>query len=203
MITLSSPYGPIEIWACGDPAVIQRLEMDATMNAFRPAVQQHAALVGIAALPDGCLSFARLAHRLIGYCTVHPPDPIERWSQSRVPGVFELGAVETSSTHRGRHLARRLLEATFSTGRFENKIVLATLYHWHFDLEGTSLTTYAYRQLLERLYGSVGFRVFPTDDPEIAYYPGNSLMARVGPQASPELITEFERLRFLGKEALR
>ncbi len=203
MLTLSSPYGPIEIWPCGDPAVIQRLEMDASLNAFRAAAQQHDALVGIAALQDGCLSFARLAHRLIGYCTVHPPDRIERWSQSRLPGLFELGAVETSDAHRGRHLARRLLEVTFSTGRFENKIVIATLYHWHFDLEGTSLTTYAYRQLLERLYGSVGFKVYPTDDPEIAYYPGNSLMARVGPGASLELIAEFDRLRFLGKEAAR
>lgn len=200
MLTLSSPYGPIEIWPCGDPAVIQRLEIDTSLNAFRRAAQQHEALVSIAQLPDGCLSFARLAHRLIGYCTVHPPDQIERWSQSGIPGLFELGAVETSGAHRGRHLARRLLEATFSTGRFENKIVLATLYHWHFDLEGTSLTTYAYRQLLERLYGSVGFQVYPTDDPEIAYYPGNSLMARIGPKASPELIAEFHRLRFLEKE---
>ena len=199
MLTLSSPYGPIEIWPCGDPAVIQRLEMDASLNAFRAADQQHDALIGIAALPDSCLSFARLAHRLIGYCTVHPPDRIERWSQSRIPGLFELGAVETSDAHRGRHLARRLLEVTFSTGRFENKIVIATLYHWHFDLEGTSLTTYAYRQLLERLYGSVGFKVYTTDDPEIAYYPGNSLMARVGKSASPELIAEFDRLRFLEK----
>ncbi len=200
MLTLSSPYGPIEIWPCGDPAVIQRLEMDATLNVFRPAQQQHEALIGIARVPESCLSFARLAHRLIGYATVHPPDPIERWSQSREPGLYELGAVETSSAHRGRHLARRLLEVTFNTGRFEDKIVIATLYHWHYDLEGTGLTTYAYRGLLERLYNSVGFQVFKTNDPEIAFYPGNSLMARIGPEAPEALKAEFERLRFLEDE---
>jgi acetoin utilization protein AcuA len=59
------------------------------------------------------------------------------------------------------------------------------------------LTTYAYKKLLERLYNSVGMQVFKTDDPELDF-PGNSLMARVGPRASVELVAEFERLRFLG-----
>jgi acetoin utilization protein AcuA len=201
--TLSSPYGPIELWPCGDPEVLERLELDLALNAFRPAQQQHAALVGIARLEDGCLTFARLAHRVVGYAAFHPPDEIERWSGSHVPGLLELGAVETSGAHRGRHLARRLLETAIGTGRFEDKIVVATLYHWHYDLEGTGLSTYAYRKLLERLYGSVGFEVFKTDDPEIAFYPGNSLMARVGPRSSPELRAEFDRLRFLGPGAGR
>jgi acetoin utilization protein AcuA len=89
------------------------------------------------------------------------------------------------------------LEVAMGTGRFEDKIVLATLYHWHYDLEHSGLSSYAYRRLLERLYGSVGFRVYKTDDPEIAYYPSNSLMARVGPRASPELRAAFEHLLFL------
>ncbi|NJK43021.1 MAG: hypothetical protein HC933_01015 [Pleurocapsa sp. SU_196_0] len=141
--------------------------------------------------------FRTVGHRLVGYATFHPPDAIERWSQGRVPGIVELGAVETSRAHRGRHLARHLLEVAVETGRFEDKILIATIYHWHFDLEGTGLTTYAYRKLLERMYGHVGFMVMRTDDPEIAYYPGNSLMARVGPRTNDALKQEFDRLRFL------
>lgn len=200
MRTLSSPYGPIELWPCASPEVIERFEMDASLNAFRPAPQQHEALVSVAELEGGCLTFARLEHRLVGYAAFHPPDPIERWSGSAVPGLLELGAVETSSTHRGRHLARRLLETAFATGRFEDKVVVATLYHWHYDLVGTGLSTYAYRRLLERLYGSVGFVTVKTDDPEIAYYPGNSLMVRTGPRAPAALVAEFDRLRFLGSD---
>jgi acetoin utilization protein AcuA len=98
-------------------------------------------------------------------------------------------------------LARKLLETAFATGRFEAKVCLATIYQWHFDLDGTSLTTYQYRRMLERMYGSVGFSVFKTDDPEIQYDPGNALMARIGPRAPEEVVKEFERLLFLGEES--
>ena len=197
---LSSPYGPIELWACADPAVIERLDVDASLNVFRPAPQQQQALVGIAGDAEGCITFAKLAHLIVGYAAFHPPDAIERWSHASMPGIIELGAVETSSAHRGRHLARRLLEVAFGTGRFEDKITIATIYQWHFDLQGTGLTTYQYRKLLERLYSSVGFQVFKTDDPEILYDPGNALMARIGPRAPEALIAEFKRLLFLGEE---
>jgi acetoin utilization protein AcuA len=197
MRTLSSPYGPIELFPCGDPVLLRTLEMDKSLNVFRTPDRQFEALLRIAQDSLSCVCFARLGHRLVGYATFHPPDDIERWSGSSVPGLLELGAVETSKLHRGRHLARHLLEVAFNTGRFEDKIVIATIYHWHFDLEGTGLTTYAYRKLLERLYTGVGMQVFKTDDPELDF-PGNSLMARIGPQAAPELIAEFERLRFLG-----
>ena len=171
--------------------------MDTTLDVFRAPEMQFLALLGIARDRAGCVCFARLGHRLIGYATFHPPDAIERWSQGNLPGIVELGAIETSRTHRGRHLARHLLAAAFQTGRFEDKIVIATIYQWHFDLDGTNLTAHAYRKLLERLYGSVGFEVMKTDDPEIMYYPGNSLMARIGPRVSEALRLEFQRLRFL------
>ena len=197
MRSLSSPYGAIEVIPCGDPDLLSTLEMDATLDVFRQPDAQFAALLSIAGDVDGCVCFARLGHRLIGYATFHPPDAIERWSQGTVPGIIELGAIETSRTHRGRHLARHLLESAVETGRFEDKILIATIYQWHFDLEGTNLTAHAYRKLLERMYGSVGFEIMKTDDPEIAYYPGNSLMARIGVRSSPALRLEFDRLRWL------
>ena len=197
MRRLSSPYGAIEVIPCGDPDLLMTLEMDATLDVFRQPDAQFQALLSIAGDSDGCVCFARLGHRLIGYATFHPPDAIERWSQSTIPGITELGAIETSRTHRGRHLARHLLESAVETGRFEDKILIATIYQWHFDLDGTNLTAHAYRKLLERMYGSVGFEIMKTDDPEIAYYPGNSLMARIGARSSPALRLEFDRLRWL------
>ncbi len=197
MRVVSSPYGGIEVLACADPALIARLEMDTSLDVFRQPALQHQALIGIAQDSDTCVCIAKLGHRIVGYATFHPPDDIERWSDSKVPGLLELGAVETSKTHRGRHLARTLLEVGFGTGRYNDKIVIATIYQWHFDLDSTGLTSHAYRKLLERLYSSVGFAVYKTDDPEIAYYPGNSLMARVGERALPDLQKEFDRLRFL------
>lgn len=197
MRLVSSPYGSIEILPCADPNLMARLEMDQSLDVFRQPDLQKEALISIANTDDSCVCIAKLAHRIIGYATFHPPDEIEHWSESRVPGLLELGAVETSKTHRGRHLARNLLEVGIGTGRYNDKIVLATIYQWHFDLDSTGLTSHAYRKLLERMYGSVGFEVFKTDDPEIAYYPGNSLMARIGESASQDLKQEFDRLRFL------
>ena len=197
MRLLSSPYGKIEILPCADPNLIARLEIDTSLNVFRQPELQHQALVSIASTDDSCVCIAKLAHRIIGYATFHPPDEIERWSESTIPGLLELGAVETSKTHRGQHLARNLLEVGIATGRYSDKIVLATIYQWHFDLDNTGLTSHAYRKLLERMYGSVGFEVCKTNDPEIAYYPGNSLMARVGERAPDALKAEFDRLRFL------
>jgi acetoin utilization protein AcuA len=199
--TLSSPYGPIELWPCTSPDGLERFEIDPSLNIFRPALLQQHALVGIAADLEGCVTIAKLGYRIVGYAAFHPPDKIERWSQSNVPGIIELGAVETSVAHRGRHLARKLLETAFATGRFDDKVCIATIYQWHFDLDGTGLSTYQYRRLLERMYGSVGFTVYKTDDPEIQYDPGNALMARIGPRASPEVIQEFKRLLFLGEES--
>jgi acetoin utilization protein AcuA len=178
--------------------VARRLEVDESLRAFRQPPEQHKALVGIAELPDGCLTCAISGPRMVGYVAFHPPDPIERWAASRVPGIIELGAVETAPQYRGRHLARNLLEVAFATGSFEDKVVIATLYHWHYDLAGSGLSAYAYRKLLERLYGSVGLEVVKTDDPEIAPYPSNSLMVRIGPAAPAALVAEFERLRFQG-----
>jgi acetoin utilization protein AcuA len=197
MRLISSPYGRIEVLPCADPNLIKRLEMDLSLDVFRQPELQKEALIGIADADDSCVCIAKLGHRIVGYATFHPPDEIERWSGSKVPGLLELGAVETSKTHRGRHLARTLLEVGIGTGRYNDKIVIATIYHWHFDLEATGLTSHAYRKLLERMYSSVGFQIVKTDDPEIAYYPGNSLMARVGERASEALKAEFDRLRFL------
>nr|WP_246351592.1 GNAT family N-acetyltransferase [Deinobacterium chartae] len=154
-------------------------------------------MVGIARLEQGSIVTAVVEEEIVGYATLHPPDSFERWGETKLPGILELGAVESSPRYRSRHLARRMLERMFEGGRCEENIVVATLYYWHYDLEGSGLSTYAYRKLLERLYGSVGFEVYKTDDPEIAHYPGNALMARVGSRVSPELLAEFERLRFL------
>ena len=53
--TLSSPYGPIELWPCSSPDALERFEIDSSLNVFRPAALQQQALVGIAADTDGCI----------------------------------------------------------------------------------------------------------------------------------------------------
>ncbi|GGJ41312.1 N-acetyltransferase [Deinococcus roseus] len=167
------------------------------LKVFRPAHLQHRALIGITQIADGSVGTVLCGEEVVCYATLHPPDHYQRFGEATVSGMLELGAVESAPEHRSQRLARRLLEVMLPEESFQQNIIIATLYHWHYDLENTGLSTYAYRRLLEKLYSRVGFEVMKTDDPEISSYPGNALMVRMGREVPEELCLEFERLRFL------
>lgn len=125
----------------------------------------------------------------------HAPSEVETWGDDPSGAIVELGAVEVADAMRGQHLAERLLKASFETGRFDDTVVFATLYRWHYDLGRTGLGALGYRRMLERLYGTVGLIPTSTTDPEIAHDPANRLLARVGPSAPAAVVAEFDRLR--------
>jgi len=190
----------VRIEVCAPPERIAGLKMHPDLNIFRPPARQKQALVEIAASPDGCVTLATDGNQIVGYAAFHRPDPFERWGRDETGGIYELGAVEVAPAYRGQGLARRMLKETFETGRFDDKVVVAALYYWHYDLERTGLSAFAYRDLLERLYQSVGFAVYPTDDPDIYAHVENALMARIGPRAPKEVKESFEALRFTHEE---
>ncbi len=190
----------VQIFPCADPAFLARLKIHPELNVFRPPDRQHQALVGIAKDEDGCVTVAVDGDTLVGYAAFHRPDPFERWGKDETGGIYELGAVEVAPSYRGLGLAKKLLEASFATGRFDDKLVIATLYYWHYDLERTGLTPFKYRDLLVNLYGSVGFTPTTTNDPDIFAYPENALMVRVGPRTPEKVRQSFEKLRFLPDE---
>jgi acetoin utilization protein AcuA len=153
--------------------------------------------VAIAQEPGGCVATAILAseNQLVGYAAFHRPSGIETWGDDRSGKLIELGAVEVAPGMRGLRLAERLLAAAFSDGRFDDTVVFATLYRWHYDLERTGLGELGYRRMLERLYASVGLHPMPTNDVEVGSDHANRLVARIGDEAPPDVISEFQRLR--------
>ena len=62
----------------------------------------------------------------------------------------------------------------------ENVIVYTTEYYWHWDLEGTGLSVWDYRAMMENFMKEAGMVWFATDDPEICAHPANCLMVRIG-----------------------
>lgn len=132
---------------------------------------------------------------LVGYVAFHAPSEVETWGDDRSGALVELGAVEVADAYRGQKLAERLLAASFEGGRFDDTVVFATLYRWHYDLARTGLGELGYRRMLERLYSTVGLEPVDTTDPEIAHDPANRLVARVGPAAPRSVVSEFDRLR--------
>lgn len=180
------------------PDVLKKLRLHEDMNTFREPAKQHAALVEIAALEQGRIYVARVGELVVGYVTFHPPDIYERWGQTGLNNLIELGAIEVTPRWRGKGLSTALLEQAFSGSWVEEKIIFATEYYWHWDLKGTGLTVWQYRNLMENLFRKVGLEPCNTDDPEICSHAANMLMVRVGKKVCREDILEFERVRMRG-----
>jgi len=187
--------GTARVAVCLDPDDLSALAPHPAIDMFRPAAKQHAALVGIARDVQSCVSVAIDDTTMVAYAAFHPPSDVESWGEDRTGRIIELGAVEVAPPYRGQHLAERLLATSFEGGRFDDTVVLATMYVWHYDLKRTGLNDFAYKRLLERLYRSAGFVPFPTADAEVRSSAANQLMARIGASADPVVVEEFHRLR--------
>jgi hypothetical protein len=50
--------------------------------------------------------------------------------------------------------------------------------------------------MLNRVFGDYGFQLYETDEPNIAWYPDNALVARIGSRVSSKLLANFKSLLF-------
>ncbi len=166
------------------------------LKAFRPSHQQHKALIDIAKLEEGRIILIRQESLVVGYVTYLYPDPLERWSEDRIPNMIELGAIEVIPAYRGTGTGKKLIEVSFMDDAMEDYLVITTEYYWHWDLKGTGLTVWDYRNMMERMMKSANFEYYATDDPEITSHPANCLMARIGSRVQADTLERFDRLRF-------
>ncbi|WP_379133396.1 GNAT family N-acetyltransferase [Paenibacillus sp. sgz500958] len=175
---------------------LENLVMHPDLDAFRRPKEQLEALVDIASLPEGRVIAAIEGNTIVGYVTFHYPDEMELWSQGNMEDLIELGAVEVADKYRGAGLGRLMIKTAFEGEQLENYIVFTTEYYWHWDLKGSGLDVWAYRQMMEKLMKTVDMVWYATDDPEICSHPANCLMVRIGskvPLSSKEM---FDRVRF-------
>ena len=166
---------------------------------FRPAAQQHKALIEIAQLPEGRILIARHRHMIVGYVTYLYPDPLERWSEGNIDYLIELGAIEVIPQFRGCGVGKNLLIVSMMDDAMEDYLIITTEYYWHWDLKGTGLNVWDYRKIMEKMMNAGELKWFATDDPEICSHPANCLMARIGKRIKPESIQQFDQLRFLNR----
>lgn len=175
------------------------LEFHKDLVAFRPPVQQHKALIEIAALPEGRIIIAREFNTIVGYVTYLYPDPLERWSQGKMENLIELGAIEVIPKFRGCSVGKSLLKVSMMDDAMEDYITITTEYYWHWDLKGTGLNVWEYRKVMEKMMGAGGLEWFATDDPEISSHPANCLMVKIGKRVDRESIQKFDQLRFMNR----
>lgn len=194
--TLPTQTGDLQIEGPVPPETLASLQFHADLKAFRPAPQQHEALTEIAALPEGRIIIARIDQLVVGYVTYVYPDPLERWSEAGLDDLLELGAIEVIPEYRHYGVGKQLLQVSFQDDAMEDFIVISTEYYWHWDLKGTGLSIWDYKEVMKKVMGSVGMEVYPTDDPEITCHPANMLMARIGSRVPQESIERFHDCRF-------
>ncbi|MBD8496836.1 GNAT family N-acetyltransferase [Paenibacillus arenosi] len=178
------------------PEVLQTMDMHSGLNAFRRPREQHEALVEIAALPEGRIIVARDGQTIVGYVTFHYADELERWSEGQMDDLVELGAVEVAREYRSYGLGKKMIQTAFEDEQMENYIVFTTEYYWHWDLEGSKLSVWDYRKMMEKLMESVDMIWYATDDPEICSHPANCLMVRIGKDVPLSSKEQFDRVRF-------
>ncbi|RYG74936.1 GNAT family N-acetyltransferase [Lentibacillus lipolyticus] len=173
------------------------------LTAFRPAPKQFEAICSIADFTEGRIIVARTEDTIIGYVTYLHPDPMERWSKYGMQDLIELGAVEVIPKYRGAKIASGLLEVSMMDDYMENYIIISTEYYWHWDLDGTRLSVWDYRKVMEKMMAAGGLLPAPTDDPEIISHPANCLMVRIGSNVPEASIKRFDELRFLQRHQYR
>ncbi len=202
---LTTPRGAITIVPACPAAEIAAMSIDPGLGFFwhnRPDLQ-HEALAKIAGLPCGRVTVAHTAERMIiGYVTVALPDEDTRWGRDRIEDLYELGGIEVGRAWRGCGISRGLMEGMFGNGVFDKAVVLATGYRWCWDYESSGMGIREYREMLHKLMQRYGFQFFETDEPNIAWYPDNALIARIGKRAGRDLQAQFKGLLFenLGSE---
>lgn len=182
---------------------LQQYKFHEDLIAFRPPSKQFEAILNISTFPEGRIIVARTNDTIIGYVTYLHPDPLERWSEFKMDELIELGAIEVIPAFRGARIASGLLEVSMMDAFMENYIIISTEYYWHWDLNGTKLSIWDYRKVMEKMMAAGGLVPASTDDPEIISHPANCLMVRIGKNVSEDSIKRFNTLRFLQRHKYR
>jgi len=194
--TMTIPEGKLILSGPIPSEQLNQYTMHPGLHAFRRPHEQHEALIEIAELPEGRIIAAVIEGVIVGYVTFHYPDELERWSETKMSNLIELGAIEVAKPYRTFGIGKRLIMLAFQQGQLDNCIVYTTEYYWHWDLEGTGLNVWEYRKMMENLMKCVDMVWFATDDPEICSHPANCLMVRVGKEVPQSAVEQFDRIRF-------
>jgi acetoin utilization protein AcuA len=197
---MASPRGVIRIVGACPPSFLHTLQLDEGIGRFaryRSIISGIGTLKTVAALPDANVTVALApSGQIIGYVECSYPDAIEGWHKNEDGLCYELGAIEVSRHWRHLGIAKAMTSLIVSDPFIESKVFFLTGYCWHWDLDQTTLSAYAYRNMLVRLFRPFGFRVYLTTNPEITMSSANVLMARLGAKLKLEQIERFQKMLF-------
>ena len=198
---IASSRGPIRMLSVCPPSMLHTLQLEEGIGRFaryRSIISGIETLETVAALPDANVTVALSPQKhILGYVECSYPDAIEGWRDNEDGLCYELGAIEVSRNWRHLGIAKAMTALIVTDPFVETKIFFLTGYSWHWDLDQTTLSAYAYRNMLVRLFRPFGFRVYLTTNPEITLSSANVLMARIGAHVTTAQIERFQKMLFL------
>lgn len=186
--TLETARGPILLREWCPPSLVERLHPDEGLNAFaRRADREQALLKRIASGPECELVVAHTPEGLlVGQVSICAADD---WWEG-IPDLYEV-AIEISANWRKLGLSKALLQFALEPVYFEEVMLYALGFAWHWDLEGVGIDSMHYAQLIRRLFEQVGFEKLGTTEPNIRLDPANIFLARIGSKVSRENVAQF------------
>ncbi|WP_100371675.1 GNAT family N-acetyltransferase [Bacillus sp. FJAT-45037] len=162
------------------------------LEQFRLPDEQQKAMLHAFRTLDVDFSIAYVGEIIVGYTLILPPEPDERWV--KMLQIRVLGAIEVIPTLRNKGVASQLLKTVLQTKSYEKEIIISLEYRWHWDLESVDGDSGLYKELLQKLLYKGGFEEILTNDPDIASYPENFMMARIGREIESEDLVRFFEL---------
>ncbi|WP_347490175.1 GNAT family N-acetyltransferase [Desulfoscipio sp. XC116] len=162
--------------------ILSGMQLSKEMDSFRQPDVQLQSLVHIAGLPRGRVYIVHKGRTIVGYVTFHLPDTCSRWHDH--PRIIEIGGIEVTREWRSCHVGGTLLKFVFRDEFWENFIVIGLESFRNWDLKGSHLNVWEYRDMMDRLVQQVSFNPCFTRMYDVLEHPANALIARCGVHVS-------------------
>lgn len=191
--------GLVEVATYVSAEEVERMELDPGIGNFasyRSILTSKESLMHQALFPGAnlCLSLLE-GRRIVGYTVRRPPLAGERWAGMDPPILYEVFG-ENARGWRGVGLQKKMLQMVVNEPENEDRILYIVGYSWHWDLDETKKTLQDYRDTIIHLLTPLGFRQYPTNEPNVSLRPENLFMARLGENLERPIKRRFTNLLF-------
>lgn len=207
---MTNPNQKILIWTAGEcnitvksfcsPDEIASLSLKDTFvesSNYNPILSKKESLISASLQQDTNVTIAYTDERkIIGISILQYPSPEERWVKIENRVMMEVSVVEVATKWRSKGISRKLLELLLEHPLKEHRIIYMVGYSWTWDVAGTDISVIEYRNMLIKLFSHFGFRIYPTNDPNVMLRHENLFMARMGANISENVQMKFKLLRF-------
>lgn len=164
---------------------------------YNPILSRKESLISASLQEDANVTIAYTDEgKIIGISILQYPSPEERWVKIENRVMMEVSVIEVATKWRSRGISKKLCELLLEHPLKEYRIIYMVGYSWTWDVAGTGISVIEYRNMLINLFSYFGFRIYPTNDPNVLLCPENLFMARTGANISENLQMKFKRLRF-------